>query len=146
MKTGASMRAMCEQGQRLLAAGATRKALRVFEAATVRYPLEAAPWIGVGFCRQAMGDAGAAAFAYTLAQGLGAEGPGLSLKAGEVKLRLGALTDAVRDLEEALRGAEAAGDAVVADRARRSLAWVAARSVRATREGTRAGGRHDDAD
>jgi len=122
--TEPSLDTFCCHGQRLLAAGSARKALRVFQSASVRYPLESAPWIGLGWCQQELGDPAAAAVAYTMARALGVDHPGLAVRAAECKVRLGDKTGARRDLEEALATATATDDYGTAERARRALEWL----------------------
>jgi Flp pilus assembly protein TadD len=119
-----SVELYCEQGRRLASAGDLARATRVFQVACIRFPLEPAPWIGLGLCLKKLGKVGPAELALSTAEALGSGNAGVLVHRAECQLRLGDPGAARRDLLRASSEALRQNDRRTADRARRGLEWL----------------------
>jgi Flp pilus assembly protein TadD len=113
-----------EQGARFVAAGDSRKAVRVYQLACLRDPLDHRAWVGLAVCLKHLGQLGAAERAFTAARLFGADHPGILAQRAECQIRQGKTARARASLERALAEAEATGEASTVERARGALAWL----------------------
>ena len=124
-----SLEQLIERGRQLVRAGDVKTAARIYQVACLRNPFEADPWVGLGLCQKRLGDLRAADLAFSIAEALGADHPGLLAHRAECRIRQGKLDLARVDLEAAIAKARELDEPSTLDRALHALEWLERQGV-----------------